>query len=128
SAASRVFTFPGVGYLTKKRSAQFAGKPPGYAARETRSNLQLKAQTMRLLCASMPRREENQMLSEVVGLVLLGLGTLLFLALISYKPKDVPEWMPIISHNAPANHPAQNFIGPLGAIVAGIFYFLFGAA
>ncbi|MEA3187751.1 MAG: segregation ATPase FtsK/SpoIIIE, family [Chthoniobacter sp.] len=76
----------------------------------------------------MPRREENQTIGEVIGLVLLGLGTLLFLALISYKPKDVPEWVPIISHSAPANHPAQNFIGPLGAIVAGLFYFLLGAA
>ncbi len=76
----------------------------------------------------MPRREENHTLSEVIGLLLLMLGTGLFLALISYKPKDVPEWVPIISHSAPANHPAQNFIGPLGAIVAGLSYFLFGAA
>jgi len=29
---------------------------------------------------------------------------------------------------APANHPAQNFIGPVGAIVAGICYQLIGAA
>src|SRR5262249_5490945 len=30
------------------------------------------------------------------------------------------------SHVSPANHPAQNFIGPLGAIVAGICYQLVG--
>src|SRR5438067_8248933 len=76
----------------------------------------------------MSRNSENQTVGEVVGLMLLGIGTLLFLALISYNPKDVPEWFPIISHNAPANHPAQNFIGPIGAIVAGIAYFLLGAA
>ena len=57
-----------------------------------------------------------------MGLVLLGLGTLLFLALISYTRDDV--WF----YRSPANHPAQNFIGPIGAIIAACFYFLLGAA
>ena len=63
----------------------------------------------------------------MVALVLLFVGTLLFFALISYTPKDVPSWVPF-SHSAPSNHPAQNFIGPIGAIVAGICYQLIGAA
>jgi len=46
---------------------------------------------------------------------------LLFFALISYTPKDVPSWI-WFSHISPSNHPAQNFIGPVGAIVAGICY------
>src|SRR4030095_4774787 len=36
-----------------------------------------------------------------------------------------PSWL-WFSHVSPANHPAQNFIGPLGAIVAGICYQLVG--
>ena len=59
------------------------------------------------------------------ALVLLFAGTLLFFALISYTPKDIPSWL-WFSHVSPANHPAQNFIGPLGAIVAGICYQLIG--
>ena len=61
------------------------------------------------------------------ALVLLFVGTLLFLALISYTPKDVPSWVWFSSYS-PANHPAQNFIGPVGAIIAGICYQLIGAA
>ena len=59
------------------------------------------------------------------ALVLLFAGTLLFFALISYTPKDIPSWF-WFSRVSPANHPAQNFIGPLGAIVAGICYQLIG--
>jgi len=76
----------------------------------------------------MARQQENQMVGEVIGLTLLGLGTLLFLALISYNPRDVPAWVPIISNSAIASHRGLNFIGPAGAIIAGLFYFLVGAA
>ena len=71
--------------------------------------------------------ERNSAWNEVFALILLFVGTLLFLALISYTPKDVPSWV-WFSHISPANHPAQNFIGPFGAIIAGICYQLFGAA
>src|SRR6266853_4859285 len=71
--------------------------------------------------------EKNSAWNEVFGLILLFVGTLLFLALISYAPKDVPSWV-WFSSSSPANHPAQNFIGPFGAIVAGICYQLIGAA
>src|SRR5580704_17596647 len=75
----------------------------------------------------MARQQENQMVGEVIGLTLLGLGTLLFLALISYQPRDVPAWVPIIANSAVAYHTNHNFIGPAGAIIAGLFYFLVGA-
>ena len=65
--------------------------------------------------------------NEVFALVLLGVGTLLFLALISYAPKDLPSWVPW-SYLSPPNRPAQNFIGPFGAIIASICYFMIGAA
>ncbi|MEP7014751.1 MAG: DNA translocase FtsK 4TM domain-containing protein, partial [Verrucomicrobiota bacterium] len=75
----------------------------------------------------MARSVKNGAWNEVFALILLFLGTLLFLALISYTPKDVPSWV-WFSHISPANHPAQNFIGPFGAIIAGICYQLIGAA
>src|SRR4051812_40320998 len=65
--------------------------------------------------------------NEVFALILLGVGTLLFLALISYTPKDVPSWIWFSQVSSP-NKPAQNFIGPFGAIVAGFSYMMMGAA
>ena len=73
----------------------------------------------------MGRTERLSAWNEVFALVLLFAGTLLFFALISYTPKDIPSWL-WFSHVSPANHPAQNFIGPVGAIVAGICYQLIG--
>ena len=69
----------------------------------------------------MARTDRDSAWNEVFALVLLFIGTLLFFALISYTPKDIPSWV-WFSHVSPANHPAQNFIGPVGAIVAGICY------
>ncbi len=64
---------------------------------------------------------------EVFSLVLLGAGTLLFLALISYTPSDVPSWFPL-SSVAAARGPVLNFIGSLGAIVACSSYAFLGVA
>ncbi|MEP6810353.1 MAG: DNA translocase FtsK 4TM domain-containing protein, partial [Chthoniobacterales bacterium] len=75
----------------------------------------------------MPRRVKNNAWNEVFALVLLGVGTLLFLALISYSPRDLPSWVPFSKVSTP-NSPAQNFIGPVGAIVAGFCYFMIGGA
>ena len=75
----------------------------------------------------MARSIRNNAWNEVFALILLGAGTLLFLALISYVPKDLPSWVPF-SHLSPPNSPAQNFIGPLGAVVAGFCYFMVGGA
>lgn len=62
-----------------------------------------------------------------MGLSLLGTGTLLFLALVSYSPADVPSWLFFSKQGAPEAH-TENFIGPVGAVVAGFSYFLLGAA
>ena len=75
----------------------------------------------------MARTDRHSAWNEVFALVLLFSGTLLFFALISYTPKDVPSWV-WFSNISPANHPAQNFIGPVGAIIAGICYQFIGAA
>jgi DNA segregation ATPase FtsK/SpoIIIE, S-DNA-T family len=87
----------------------------------------LKRAASTLLSSAVARTLKNSAWNEVFALILLGVGTLLFLALISYTPKDVPSWV-WFSHISPANHPAQNFIGPFGAIIAGICYHTMGAA
>ncbi len=73
------------------------------------------------------RSAKNTAWNEVFALVLLGIGVLLFLALISYDPKDLPSGIWFSKVSSP-NSPAQNFIGPAGAIVAGLCYFMIGAA
>ena len=75
----------------------------------------------------MARTAKNSAWNEVIALVLLGVGTLLFLALISYAPKQIPTWFPPLNVTSSPS-PGQNFLGPVGAIVAGICYFLVGAA
>lgn len=70
----------------------------------------------------------NKAWGEVLGLLLLGTGTLLFLALVSYAPADVPSWVPLISKQGATSPQSENFIGPVGAIVAGTSYFILGAA
>jgi S-DNA-T family DNA segregation ATPase FtsK/SpoIIIE len=85
----------------------------------------LKHAAAGLLSHAVGRTERLSAWNEVFALVLLFAGTLLFFALISYTPKDIPSWL-WFSHVSPANHPAQNFIGPVGAIVAGICYQLIG--
>ena len=65
--------------------------------------------------------------SDIPALLMLGLGMLLYLALISYVPSDLPSWVPFSPHAA-SDAPRQNFIGPVGAIVAGTNFFFFGAA
>src|SRR2546430_7171094 len=76
---------------------------------------------MELLSDAVARTDKQSAWSEVFALILLFVGTLLFFALISYTPKDVPSWI-WFSHISPSNHPAQNFIGPVGSIVAGNFF------
>ena len=75
----------------------------------------------------MARSTKNSAWNEVFAIILLLTGTLLFFALISYSPRDLPSWVPW-SYLSPPNRPAQNFIGPFGAIFASIFYLLIGAA
>src|SRR5215469_16149188 len=75
----------------------------------------------------MARVRKHNAWNEVMGLVFLGIGIVLFLALVSYTPKDIPSWV-WFSYMSPPNNPAQNFVGPTGAIVAGFLYMTLGAA
>jgi S-DNA-T family DNA segregation ATPase FtsK/SpoIIIE len=92
-----------------------------------RCRIKLKGAAAALLSSAVARSVKNSAWNEVFALILLGVGTLLFLALISYTPKDVPSWVPFSQVSSP-NHPAQNFIGPFGAILAGFCYLIIGAA
>src|SRR6266702_4478456 len=87
----------------------------------------LKDAAAGLLSDAVARTDRHSAWNEVFALVLLFSGTLLFFALISYTPKDVPSWI-WFSNISPSNHPAQNFIGPVGAIIAGVCYQFIGAA
>jgi DNA segregation ATPase FtsK/SpoIIIE, S-DNA-T family len=64
---------------------------------------------------------------EGVAIAMGGVAVLLFLALVSYTPRDLPSWVPF-SVTASDEKVLSNFIGPLGAIVAGWLYFIFGAS
>ena len=75
----------------------------------------------------MARTIKHTAWNEVFAIALVLTGTLLFLSLISYAPKDLPSWVPF-SHVSPPNRPAQNFIGPFGAIIAGFSLLMIGAA
>jgi S-DNA-T family DNA segregation ATPase FtsK/SpoIIIE len=87
----------------------------------------LKGADGALLSSAVARTVRNNAWNEVFALILLGVGTLLFLALISYTPRDVPSWVWFSQVSSP-NRPAQNFIGPIGAILSGFCYLMIGAA
>jgi S-DNA-T family DNA segregation ATPase FtsK/SpoIIIE len=85
---------------------------------------QLRAGTWKYPLA---RLFQNAFAEEVAAILLLGFGILYFLALISYSPGDLPSWVSF-HQKFPPNDPVRNFIGPVGAVVAGYSYFLLGAS
>jgi S-DNA-T family DNA segregation ATPase FtsK/SpoIIIE len=60
--------------------------------------------------------------NEIIGLIMMGAGFVLFLALISYNSSD-PSW-----NSTGGNLRARNWIGPMGAKVADGLYQAFGIA
>jgi S-DNA-T family DNA segregation ATPase FtsK/SpoIIIE len=75
----------------------------------------------------MPLPRRNKSLDEVTGLLLFFGGILLLLALCSFDPKDVSSRLPYAKYSVSSELPV-NFIGRVGADVAGLLYFLFGGA
>ena len=65
--------------------------------------------------------------NDVYGIVLLMLAAMYFLALMSYDPGDLPGWAHLVLSDQP-NPVTHNFIGQIGAIVAGYSLFLMGVA
>ncbi len=74
-----------------------------------------------------PVESDHRAWDEVAGLLLLGLGTVLLLALMSYDAADLPGWV-LFSLSDEPNRPTRNFIGPVGAVLAGYAFFLLGLA
>lgn len=74
----------------------------------------------------MNRSLKRNFWGEILGFLSLALGIVLFLALFTYNPKDIPSWIPLISVTSDSNAEIGNLGGMLGAIFAGYLYFLFG--
>ena len=64
---------------------------------------------------------------EVTGLLLFFGGVLLLLALLSFDLRDVSSWLPYAKYAHSSDVPV-NFVGHVGANIAGLMYFLFGGA
>src|SRR5262245_57022810 len=60
--------------------------------------------------------------NEIIGLILIGIGIVILLALISYDSSD-PSW-----NSVGGNTRARNWVGPLGATVSDALYQAFGIA
>ena len=63
--------------------------------------------------------------SHLISIGLIGLGLIYLLSLISFSLNDLPTWVPF-SHTTNPTRPATNFIGPPGAVWAGISFYTFG--
>ena len=62
---------------------------------------------------------ENRRINELIGFIGMTLGALLALSLLSYSPQDASF---NVSAPAPIGAPAHNWIGPVGAHVADLFF------
>ena len=67
-------------------------------------------------------------MDAALGLILTGLAVLLFLALVSYQPSDLPSWAKLIYDSNARSPIVHNLCGVVGAVAAGYLYFFFGAA
>ncbi|TDU71467.1 S-DNA-T family DNA segregation ATPase FtsK/SpoIIIE [Prosthecobacter fusiformis] len=72
-------------------------------------------------------QEKESPWNDAVGIAMLVLAAMYLLALVSYDPRDLPAW----SHLSPTDQPSvvtHNFIGRMGALLAGYSLFLAGMA
>ena len=68
---------------------------------------------------------ENKRLNELIGFVCIMTAVLIGLALISYSPRDAAF---NVSGAAADDHPAKNWIGPVGAYTSDLLFQVFGFA
>ncbi|MCF6311195.1 MAG: DNA translocase FtsK [Verrucomicrobiales bacterium] len=92
---------------------------------KTRSRKKAPAKSSR--SASDPSSTTPYAWNEAIAIMLGGIALLHFLALVSYAPRDLPSWIPF-SSTATSDAVVSNFIGPVGAVIAGCSYFILGAA
>jgi len=72
--------------------------------------------------------EPSRWSHEIVGIVLIALGLLLFLSLVSYSPADLPAWGFLEPFADKSGAKGNNLIGPVGGILGFLQIMLFGAA
>jgi S-DNA-T family DNA segregation ATPase FtsK/SpoIIIE len=68
---------------------------------------------------------ENKRLNELIGFLCITFAVLMGLALISYSPRDAAF---NVSGPAAPDHPARNWIGPVGAYTSDLLFQVFGFA
>lgn len=71
--------------------------------------------------------ESSAAVNDALAVLMFGVALLLFLALISFDAGDLPPWTGYNEKSEP-NSPAENFVGPVGALLALASYILFGAS
>jgi S-DNA-T family DNA segregation ATPase FtsK/SpoIIIE len=70
-----------------------------------------------------PAQPHQHGVNDVIGVVLCAAGLLLFFALFTYDPKDIPEVVTTVP-----NTPLNNWIGPVGAHLGLLLFWAFGLA
>ncbi len=71
--------------------------------------------------------ESSAAVNDALAVLMFGVALLLFLALISFDEGDLAPWTGF-NQNSEPNSPAENFVGPVGALLALGSYILFGAS
>lgn len=69
--------------------------------------------------------EKESPWNDVFGILLLMLAAMLLLALISYDPRDMPSWS-FLALSESSGDTTHNFVGRIGALVAGHMLWLMG--
>ncbi|QQL43887.1 DNA translocase FtsK [Sulfuriroseicoccus oceanibius] len=65
--------------------------------------------------------------NDAVAVLMIGVALLLFLGLVSFDTGDLPAWTKLNKYSEPVS-PAENFVGPVGALAGLALYLLFGAS
>src|SRR5262245_27918795 len=68
------------------------------------------------------KKDANGPWNEIIGLIMIGLGIVILLALVSYDSSD-PSW-----NSVGGNTRARNWVGPMGAKMSDALYQAFGIA
>ncbi|MFC7336364.1 DNA translocase FtsK [Haloferula chungangensis] len=74
--------------------------------------------------------EPSKWSNEIIGIILIAVGLLLFLAVVSFTRSDLPVWKigSTIADGTEATLPRQNFIGSIGALLGMVQFGLLGKA
>jgi S-DNA-T family DNA segregation ATPase FtsK/SpoIIIE len=72
--------------------------------------------------------EPKKWSSEIAGVCWMGGGLILLLSLLSYSPADLPDWGWFAPFAAKSDVSGENWLGPVGGMLAFIQILIFGAA